>query len=648
MRLIRQHDAVVAQAQFSEKDALKSAGFRWEPNQKHWWTNDLDVAAKLKQYASPEVVAMLEEGEKKKQESIELSRATNVDIDIPAPDGLQFRPFQKAGIAYALTRPATLIGDDMGLGKTLEAIGVINADDQIKSVLIVSPLLVKLNWVRELERWLTRELLIGLADTKSWPEDVDIVIIHPNALIAQYDNTHAKVWDLVVVDEAHMFKSKKAQRTRALFGTYDEPGVRAKRKICLTGTPIPNRPVELHPIVEWLDPTHWGNWRKFVTRYCDGSQTKYGWNTKGASNLDELQENLRATVMIRRRKDDVLTELPPKQRQVIVLNPRDVKNGTKAIKAEATALAQHEAKLLKAQLKAELARQNAKEYAQAVKELKAVTSESIGVIAEMRHKTALVKVPAVAERVGELLDGDESQKITVWAHHKDVVAGLEEQLKDYGVVKITGDVSMEDREIAVDRFQNDPSVRVFVGSITAAGVGITLTAASMSVFAELSWVPGDVTQAEDRIHRIGQTESVLIQHIVLDESIDARLAKVLVSKQEVADKALDNRPDPGEDVTMGLLVQAGSELEPERGPEQESKPVEEDTPQISDSEIKELQRKIRLLAGFDDDHAQEKNGVGFNKMDSEIGHTLADAPEWTQRMAEIARQLVNKYRRQLA
>jgi SWI/SNF-related matrix-associated actin-dependent regulator 1 of chromatin subfamily A len=644
MRLIRQNSKIVAIAQFSEKDTLKSAGFRWEPSQKHWWTDNLEVAAKLKRYASPEVVTMLEESEKKKKESIELSRATDVDIDIPTPDGLQFRPFQKAGIAYALTRPATLIGDDMGLGKTLEAIGVINADDQIKSVLIVSPLLVKINWKRELEKWLTRELSIGLADTKSWPEDVAIVIIHPNALVAQYGNTHAKVWDLVVVDEAHMFKAKKAQRTRALFGTYDEPGVQGKRKLCLTGTPIPNRPVELHPIVEWLDPTNWGNWRRFVTRYCDASQTQYGWDTKGASNLHELQEKLRATVMIRRRKDDVLTELPPKQRQVIVLDPRDVKNGAKAVKAEATALAKHEVQILKAQLKAELARLNSKEYAQAVKELKAVTSESIGVIAEMRHKTALVKVPAVAEHVSELLDGDESQKITVWAHHKDVVAGLEEHLEAYGVVKITGDVSMEDRDVAVEQFQNDPSVRVFIGSITAAGIGITLTAASMSVFAELSWVPGDVTQAEDRIHRIGQTESVLIQHIVLDESIDARLAKVLVSKQEVADQALDNQADPDDDVTIDLLVQAGSEPEPE----QDSKPVEEDTVQISDKEIKELQRKIRLLAGLDDDRAQEKNGVGFNKIDSEIGHILADAPKWTQRMASIARQLVNRYHRQLA
>jgi SWI/SNF-related matrix-associated actin-dependent regulator 1 of chromatin subfamily A len=155
----------------------------------------------------------------------------------------------------------------------------------------------------------------------------------------------------------------------------------------------------------------------------------------------------------------------------------------------------------------------------------------------------------VAEHVLGLLDSVD--KVVVMAHHHDVVDILTEALAEYGVVSLTGRDNQADRQTSIDRFQDHPEVRVFVGSIQAAGIGITLTAASTVVFAELDWVPGNMSQAEDRCHRIGQTDSVLVQHVVLDGSIDARLAKTLVEKQAVITMAIDD----------GLVSPRGEEVE---------------------------------------------------------------------------------------
>jgi SWI/SNF-related matrix-associated actin-dependent regulator 1 of chromatin subfamily A len=154
----------------------------------------------------------------------------------------------------------------------------------------------------------------------------------------------------------------------------------------------------------------------------------------------------------------------------------------------------------------------------------------------MRHATALAKVPLVVEHLVAALE--ESPKIVVFAHHRDVIAALAAEFPGR-VVTLTGNDSPEARQAAVDRFQTDPECSLFIGSITAAGLGLTLTAAAHVVFAELDWVPANMTQAEDRTHRIGQRESVLVQHIVLESSLDASMVRTLLKKQQVIDEAVD-------------------------------------------------------------------------------------------------------------
>lgn len=156
----------------------------------------------------------------------------------------------------------------------------------------------------------------------------------------------------------------------------------------------------------------------------------------------------------------------------------------------------------------------------------------------MRHETALAKAPAVVSHLKDAMEGNRD-KLIVFVHHKDVIDAMADAMQEVGVVQVTGDTPMAARQDAVDAFQNDPEVRLFIGNIQAAGVGLTLTASSHVVFAELDWVPGNMTQAEDRAHRIGQKNAVLVQHLVLDGSLDARLARTLIEKQAVLDQALD-------------------------------------------------------------------------------------------------------------
>ena len=200
------------------KDLVKAAGFRFDPAAKVWWTTSEQIAAKVARPDAVETInAEREEAARKALASIEASRATRADVAIPAPEGLDYLPYQKAGIAYAMEREGTLIGDDMGLGKTMQAIGAINADPEARRVLIICPASLKLNWAKELRKWLVRPLTIGVADGKFWP-NTDIVIINYDVVAKHRARIDAVEWDNLTVDECHYLKNPKAQRTKAVLG----------------------------------------------------------------------------------------------------------------------------------------------------------------------------------------------------------------------------------------------------------------------------------------------------------------------------------------------------------------------------------------------------------------------------------------------
>lgn len=580
------------------------------------------------------------------------SASADSDLDIPAPDGLTYLGYQIAGISYVLKRyqagrRGALIADEMGLGKTIQAIGVINYDEEIKTVLIVGPYSLKLNWQRELAKWLTRPMSVGVANG-ACPES-DIVIVNFDGLRKHGKELAARNWDLLVVDECHLIKNPEAQRTVNTF----KVAAKAKRRLGLTGSPIPNRPKELWTILQLLDAETWdppgkvkdkktkayveveagkgaGFWR-FATRYCNATQTRFGWDLSGASNLDELHDKLRSTCMVRRLKADVLKELPPKRRQLIEIPRSEVFDDIDEEFRQYVNI--DEVERLHAEVEIARATGDQAAYVAAAQALGRAEKIGFEALSRARHALGVAKVAFAIEHVKELLDSVD--KVIVFAHHHDVIDALQEGLKEYGAVHITGDTKVETRQRRIDQFQEEPDCRVFIGSIGAAGVGVTLTAASTVVFVELDWVPGNVSQAEDRAHRLGQFNSVLIQHLVIARSIDSRLTEILIQKQAIIEGTLD-RPD--EFTTI--------EREPIAKPAKKRHAFDDAAEKLTAEMIALIHRKIQFIAARCDG-AASRDGAGFNANDTFIGKQLAWSKELTPRQAVLADKILVKYRRQL-
>ena len=541
---------------YYEKHVPKGARFLWDATRKVWWTSIPELAMKLLEYADPPTRAALSARLAHETQALDASRAETADYPVPAPPGCEYRPFQIAAVQYALnTRSGNcLFGDEMGLGKTIEALGTINALPENPTTLVVCPATVKQHWAQKAREWLLwkpnvyvwgsgDELLLPTLDV--YARTVHITNWEMLAVKDADGEAHARPqWlalrpDILILDESHRMKSAKAQRTIAAL----EIAQTAERIWCLTGTPITNRPVELWNMLHMLDPEYWKSRSWYVKRYCNAHQETVGyrhprrvWDEGGASNLDELQERLRKSVMVRRRKADVLKELPAKTRSIIELDA--TKYGAVLAEEARVTIASREsvAAIRKRMLRLD-PKHHDEAYKAAVAELHASFTVAFTEISRVRHLTALAKVGDVVDFVEDALESE--RKVILYAHHLDVNDRCAKALNPYGVVTLTGADSQEARNEAIRRFQEDPAIRVFIGSTQAAGLGITLTAASTVIFAELDWVPANLSQAEDRAHRIGQASSVSVYHLVVDGSLDARMASVIVEKQDIIDRALD-------------------------------------------------------------------------------------------------------------
>ena len=577
-----------------------------------------------------------------------MSRATDADINVPAPEGCAYLGYQRAGIAFGHERPAVFIGDEMGLGKTIQAIGLMNANPDLERILILCPASIKINWKSELEKWLVKKRTIFIADSKVFPVDLEgnvlrcITIINYDVIAKHERAIKDTEWDMVVADEAHRLKNPKAIRTRMVVGARatkkekeagmaDVPGITAKKRLLLTGTPICNKPIELYPLIHYLDPITWSSFWKFAARYCGASQDN-GWNCDGAQNLDELQDRLRSTIMVRRLKKDVLTELPPKTRKIVEI-PADA--ATRRLLNQEREIYNEEAEEhLQTQVELAKASDNPEAYKAAVAALKLKMKATFEGLSTVRRELAEAKadMPIVHELLEEAVE--DSDKTIIFAHHKSVIAKLAGKFGE-AAVTITGDTPLPDRQSNVDRFQNDPTCKVIIGSIGAMGVGLTLTASSHVIMFELDWVPGNVSQAEDRAHRIGQKDNVLVEHYVVEGSLDAVMAKRIIAKQDVIDQALD-------DITKESDVPAPSKGGTGKTFDQLAKEATGMTVDQRNAAV----MAIRQLAEYCDG-AAKRDGAGFNKIDAGIGRHLAQCPSLTPKQCALARKIALKYHNQL-
>ena len=444
---------------------------------------------------------------------------------MPVPEGKSLRAYQHDGAVHLMQNQWALLADEPGTGKTIQVISAINCSYPSTKVLIGCPETLMLNWMRELMAWLTAKRSVGLATAKKVP-DTDIVIANYDIFSKISGALSGRQWNIAVLDEAHRIKSIQAQCTVAAWG------INAYHRWALTGTPILNRPIEAWSILNWLMREHAMPYEAYADRFCDrrlkeiwvkkfNKRTKRTeavrqkvWDVSGATNLDQLHAHLiDGAHMLRRRKADVLTELPDKTHQVIELSgPSGL---LKTERAEAQRMGGYEAAIARLQ------------------EGEAVGFEEF---TKVRHELALAKVGPAVRFIKDTLE--EEPKVFVVCHHRDVVEHMLDALKAYEPVYVMGGMSAGDKDAAVQRFQNDASCRVFIGN-DAACEGLTLTAASRCIFVELDPVPGRMVQFEDRLHRIGQRNVVLVQALVFAESLDVRLLRILWSKSKIINQAVE-------------------------------------------------------------------------------------------------------------
>jgi SWI/SNF-related matrix-associated actin-dependent regulator 1 of chromatin subfamily A len=433
------------------------------------------------------------------------------DSEIPVPAGLAYYEYQKAGVQFLDTHAGSLLADDPGLGKTIQVCGLLNLRPEIRSVLIVCPCSVKYVWARELARWLTDESrTVGIAGT-TLDASAEILVCNYDLLRKFAAQLKSRRYDLLVLDEAHYIKTSGALRTKAC----KLLGALTARKVLLTGTPIMNRPAELWSLLNFLDAKAWGPFFPFALHYCDARKGPFGWDFDGASNLGELNDRLRTSgTMLRRRKVDVLPQLPRVTRQVVPL-PVDM---TPVLE----------------ELTERLAELMGFDPDNPPFEIDPVRIP-FELIAVIRRETGTAKIQAALAFIAD--ETQDVDKIVIYAHHHDVLKVLHEALTPS--ILVTGQTSAKARARAVASFQELGGPRYFIGSIGAMSVGITLTAASRVIFVEQSWTPAEMEQAECRLHRIGQNNAVLSQYLVVRDSIDEKILSAVVSKMRVIEAVLE-------------------------------------------------------------------------------------------------------------
>lgn len=505
---------------------------------KHCWQaptssvlNVMEWAERFDVPIDTEVVALSDEVTTRMSQFIEASRSTEANVEIPTLHG-ELLPYQRAGVAYASRARRTFIADDMGLGKTLQSIATIEyVYDSYPAVVVCPPSLV-LNWVAEWNRWLPDRRIAYVTNRKDFPDkgSYDVVIVG-------YSNIATWEKRLIghrayIFDESHYVKTPTAQRTKAavkIAKSAHKDGL----VLCLTGTPVTNRPNEYASQLEILGRLKdFGGLWGFYRRYCAAYQDNFGqWNISGHSHLDELNERLRGTCYIRRTKDQVLSELPPviHSKFIVEGNPTAMKE---YVKAERDIL------LYIAERARQLALEQGKpSYGAAIAAMiRAEANEHLVRLSVLRKLAAKAKMGVAEEWINARIES--GKKVVVAAHHRDIV---DELARKYGDLRIQGGMAVEEVEENKRRFQTESveNAPVMVLSIQAAKTGHTLTASEECLFVELPWTPADVDQTYSRLHRIGQKGSVTATYMLTSGTIDEEIYDLIENKRSVVDAAVD-------------------------------------------------------------------------------------------------------------
>ena len=431
---------------------------------------------------------------------------------------------QKVAVTKLVSNKKYILADDMGLGKTGSAI-MAAITCKAKKILIICPASLKLNWKREIEFYSDEP--VGIVEGKKW-QDGKYVIINYDILknfhkIPKGRKDHSHVlkqgFDLVIIDEAHYVSNGKAKRTKLV----NHLTTKIDRLWLLSGTPMTSRPMNYYNLLKLVGSRVAENWIHFVRRYCDGKQIFRGyrkiWLTYGATNLDELRDKTQNKVL-RRLKEDVL-DLPDK-----IITPIQMNLTSREYKHEMG------------------------EYQDWKRDNKTKgLSIQLAKLMKVRQIIAMEKVKETEQLIEQAINQD--KKVIVFTNFTKPLLAIHEKYKNNSVI-LNGAMKKEARQQSVDRFQNDDNIKVFIGNIKAAGVGITLTAAEVVIFNDLSFVPSDMSQAEDRAFRIGQKKSVSCIYPIYENTIEQKIFNIVNNKKSVIDTVMgDNIKE--EDIMSQIL-----------------------------------------------------------------------------------------------
>ena len=461
-----------------------------------------------------------------KSSLIKSQTVDEVNIDYSKYDHRPPLSHQKEAIEKLVSTRRFILADDMGLGKTTSTI-IAALETGAKKILIVCPASLKINWEREIANYSDRTCYI--AEGKKFSTESDFVIVNYD-ILKNFHNKEDKdnslllqsKFELVILDEAHMVSNAQAQRTKLI----NDFTKNVKRVWLLTGTPMTSRPINYYNLLNLIESPVAQNWMAYAIRYCQGFQFRAGnrkvWNVTGASNLEELRDRTSKQIL-RRLKENVL-DLPDK-----IITPVYLRTSSKEYK----------------DLMGEYY-----EWLENKKEESSSLTVQFSKIMKVRKVIANEKVKDTIEFVQNIID--QGKKVIIFTNFTDTLQLIHSHFGKESVY-LDGSCNKVQRQYAVDQFQENEKIKVFVGNLKAAGVGLTLTAAEVVIMNDLSFVPAEHAQAEDRAYRYGQKNNVLVYYPIFENTIEGVIYDILNKKKKVIGTVMGDELQESGDVVEEIL-----------------------------------------------------------------------------------------------
>ena len=521
-------------------DAIPLASLLWRPHpdaKGTWWTGSPYLAAPFWSRVDPadaETRAALGPAAWNYATSFAKTPLTGTGVDsirVSANPDYQPKPFQVAAIQRGVMRKRILIADEPGLGKSCEALVVSNIL-RSRRIVIGCPTGLIYNWAKECENWLVDARSITILDNarKNVPETGVVIVPYSRGHSYSQKLLAGPRIDHLILDELHFLKDPRAQRAKPWLGP-NGIAEHAEHVSAITGTPIPNNPLEIHGALQRLAPETMGEMsrEKFQQTYCttfrgvakvatkSGGEAAVQFETNEGKHEHALNAELRASgVMVRRLKNDVLDQLPPKHVHLVHLTPTT--QIEELVREEASLYEMLETRLLTTQ------------------ELFAIK----GHIANVRARLGALKAPKIAEYIRWIFESGE-QRVVLFMLHREAMEIVRKYFEPTRIrVRIvSGDESPRQKQAQVDAFQRDGGYELLIGQVVAAGVGLTMTKARYCVLGEIAWTPGVNDQAIDRVHRITQTRQVEAPIITFPHAVEEKVIRVNAKKAISQREALD-------------------------------------------------------------------------------------------------------------